>query len=119
MSAFSGVFLLAAMLFLGNLTAYLPRAALAAVLLIVAAGMIDGPAIRRIVRGACSTAAAKPKRNPWPSAAKPTPAASSTPTMPLTTWTRGRGIGQRDERLTMGTGSLDLDHKVPGMRYPA
>lgn len=48
---FSGGFVLLAMLVLGALTAYLPRAALAGVLIVVAYGMIDRAAMARIVRG--------------------------------------------------------------------
>lgn len=48
---FSGLFVLVAMLALASLTSYLPRAALAGVLIVVAYGMIDRAAIARIVRG--------------------------------------------------------------------
>lgn len=50
-AVFSGAFVLLALLFLGPVGAYLPRAALAGVLLVVAAGMIDRAAILRILRG--------------------------------------------------------------------
>lgn len=48
---FSGLFVLIAMLALASLTAYLPRAALAGVLIVVAYDMIDRAAMARIVRG--------------------------------------------------------------------
>jgi SulP family sulfate permease len=51
-SVFSGVFVLIAMLVMGPLAAYLPRAALAGVLIVTAYGMIDSAEIRRIWQGA-------------------------------------------------------------------
>lgn len=54
---FSGLFALAAMLALAPLTAYLPRAALSGVLIVVAYGMIDRTAMVRIVRGTYGEAA--------------------------------------------------------------
>jgi len=51
-SVFSGVFVLFAVLLLGPLTAYVPRAALAGVLLVIAYGMIDRKEIARILHGA-------------------------------------------------------------------
>ncbi len=51
-SAISGVFVLASMLVLAPLAAYLPRAALAGVLVVIAYGMIDRAEIMRIWRGA-------------------------------------------------------------------
>jgi SulP family sulfate permease len=51
-SVFSGLFVLAATLALGPLTAYIPRAALAGVLLLIAYGMIDRKEIARILRSA-------------------------------------------------------------------
>lgn len=51
-SVFSGVFVLFAALLLGPLTAYVPRAALAGVLLVIAYGMIDRKEIARILHGA-------------------------------------------------------------------
>jgi SulP family sulfate permease len=55
-SIFSGVILLIVMLILGPLTAYVPRTALAGVLLVTAFGMIDRKEIRRILQGARSDA---------------------------------------------------------------
>ncbi|MEE8350444.1 MAG: SulP family inorganic anion transporter [Acidobacteriota bacterium] len=54
---FSGIFVLIATFFLAPLTAYLPRTALAAVLLVVAFDMIDRKEIARIFRGARGDAA--------------------------------------------------------------
>lgn len=54
---FSGLFVLLAMLTLSPLGAYLPRAALAGVLVLVAYGMIDQREMRRIWRGARGDAA--------------------------------------------------------------
>jgi SulP family sulfate permease len=51
-SVFSALFVLVAALLLGPLTAYVPRAALAGVLFLIAYGMIDWKEIRRILRGA-------------------------------------------------------------------
>jgi SulP family sulfate permease len=51
-SIFSGLFVLVAALLLGPLTAYIPRAALAGVLLVIAYGMIDRKEIVRILHGA-------------------------------------------------------------------
>ncbi|MBN1220399.1 MAG: sulfate permease [Anaerolineae bacterium] len=48
---FAGIFLLVATFSLGSLTAYLPRAALAGVLMVTAYGLIDWAEIRRIWRG--------------------------------------------------------------------
>lgn len=50
-SIFASLFVLAAMLLLGPLTAFLPRAALAGVLIVTAYGMIDQEEIARIWRG--------------------------------------------------------------------
>jgi SulP family sulfate permease len=49
-SVFSGLWVLVAMILLAPLAVYLPRAALAGVLLVTAAGMIDRQEIRRIIR---------------------------------------------------------------------
>jgi sulfate permease, SulP family len=51
-SVFSGLFVLAAALLLGPLTAYVPRAALSGVLVVIAYGMIDRKEIARILHGA-------------------------------------------------------------------
>lgn len=51
-AVFSGVFTAVAMLTLGPLAAYLPRAALAGVLLLVAYGLVDRKEMTRIWRGA-------------------------------------------------------------------
>jgi SulP family sulfate permease len=51
-SAFSGVFVLIAMLVLAPLAAFVPRAALAGVLILIAYGMINRAEIARIWRGA-------------------------------------------------------------------
>lgn len=51
-AVFTGLFVLAAMLLLAPLAAYLPRAALAAVLIVTAYGLIDRAEIVRIWRGA-------------------------------------------------------------------
>ena len=51
-SIFSSIFVLVAMFILAPLAAYLPRAALAGVLIVIAYGMIDWVEIRRIWRGA-------------------------------------------------------------------
>lgn len=51
-SIFSGLFVLIAMLILAPLTAYVPRAALAGVLIVTAYGMVDRAEIVRIWRGA-------------------------------------------------------------------
>ena len=51
-SVFSGIFVLFAALLLGPLTAYVPRAALAGVLLVIAYGMIDRKEIVRILHSA-------------------------------------------------------------------
>lgn len=48
---FSAIFVLLAMQFLGPFAAYLPRSALAGVLMVTAYYMIDQPEIRRILRG--------------------------------------------------------------------
>lgn len=56
-AAFSGVVVLAAMLFLGPLVAFLPRAALAGMLVLAAWGMIDRRQMLRIWRGARGDAA--------------------------------------------------------------
>lgn len=50
-AVFSGIFVLIAMLALAPLAAYLPRAALAGVLIVVAYGMVDRQAMTRIIRG--------------------------------------------------------------------
>ncbi len=50
-SIFSGVFVLISMLAFGPLAAYVPRTALAAVLLVTAYGMVDKKKILRILRG--------------------------------------------------------------------
>jgi SulP family sulfate permease len=55
-SAFSGGFVLLAMIVLAPLAAYLPRAALAGVLIVTAYGMIDRAEIMRIWQGARSDA---------------------------------------------------------------
>jgi SulP family sulfate permease len=49
---FSGLFVLVAMLLLAPLAAFVPRTALAGVLLVTAFGMVDRKEIRRILRGA-------------------------------------------------------------------
>ncbi|MDA2935236.1 SulP family inorganic anion transporter [Acidobacteria bacterium AH-259-D05] len=54
---FSGLFVLIATFFLAPLAAYLPRAALAGVLMVTAYGMIDREEIARIFRGARGDAA--------------------------------------------------------------
>lgn len=51
-SVFSGIFVLAAMLVLSPLAAYIPRAALAGMLLLAAYGMIDRKEMARLWRGA-------------------------------------------------------------------
>jgi sulfate permease, SulP family len=51
-SVFAGLFVLLAMLVMGPLAAYLPRAALAGVLIVIAYDMVDQAEIRRIWRGA-------------------------------------------------------------------
>ncbi len=51
-SVFSGLFVLAAMLILSPLAAYIPRAALAAMLILAAYGMVDRKEIGRLWRGA-------------------------------------------------------------------
>lgn len=51
-AVFSGLVVLIGMLFLAPLTAYVPRAALAAVLIVIAIGMIDRQEMVRIWRGA-------------------------------------------------------------------
>ncbi|HWQ15956.1 MAG TPA: SulP family inorganic anion transporter [Roseiflexaceae bacterium] len=51
-AAFSGLVVLLAMLFLGPLTAFLPRASLAGMLVLAAWGMVDRRQMRRIWRGA-------------------------------------------------------------------
>jgi len=51
-SVFSGVFVLIAALLLGPLTAYVPRAAVAGVMLVIAYGMINRKEIARILHGA-------------------------------------------------------------------
>jgi len=51
-SIFSGVFVLIAMFALASLAAFVPRAALAGVLMVIAYGMIDRKEIRRIWQGA-------------------------------------------------------------------
>ncbi|UCC89816.1 MAG: sulfate permease [Anaerolineales bacterium] len=56
-SVFSGLFVLIAMVALGPLTAFVPRAALAGVLIVTAYGMIDRREIARIWRGARNDAA--------------------------------------------------------------
>jgi SulP family sulfate permease len=50
-AVFSGVFVLIAMLLLAPLAAYVPRAALAGVLMVTAYGMIDQAEMKRILRG--------------------------------------------------------------------
>jgi SulP family sulfate permease len=54
---FSGLFVLAGMFLLGPLAAYVPRAALAGALIVIAIGMIDRKKIVRIWRGARGDAA--------------------------------------------------------------
>ncbi len=49
-SASSGLFVLVAMIALGPLAAYVPRAALAGVLIVIAYGMVDRAEIRRILK---------------------------------------------------------------------
>jgi len=49
-SAFSGVFVMVSMLALAPLAAYVPRASLAGVLIIIAYGMVDQGEIRRIIK---------------------------------------------------------------------
>jgi len=56
-SVISSVFILAAMLLIAPLAAYLPRAVLAGVLIVIAYGMIDWVEIARIWRGASGDAA--------------------------------------------------------------
>jgi SulP family sulfate permease len=51
-SVLSGLFVLVAMNVLAPFAAYVPRSALAAVLIVIAVGMIDRAEIRRILRGA-------------------------------------------------------------------
>ena len=53
---FAGLFILIGMFAIGSLTIYLPRAAMAGVLLVVAYGMIDWAEIRRILTGTRSDA---------------------------------------------------------------
>ncbi|MBE9524153.1 MAG: STAS domain-containing protein [Chloroflexi bacterium] len=50
-SVFSGIFVLLAMIIFGPFAAYVPRAALASVLLVSAYSLVDRKEIRRIVRG--------------------------------------------------------------------
>ena len=51
-SVFSGLFVLITALLLGPLTAYVPRAAIAGILMVIAYGMIDTKEIARILHGA-------------------------------------------------------------------
>jgi SulP family sulfate permease len=51
-SAFSGLFVLAAMLLLAPFAAYVPRAALAGVLILTAYSMVDRKAMARVLKGA-------------------------------------------------------------------
>jgi sulfate permease, SulP family len=53
---FAGLFILAGMFAIGSLTVYLPRAAMAGVLLVVAYGMIDWAEMKRILQGTRSDA---------------------------------------------------------------
>ncbi|MEA3351006.1 MAG: SulP family inorganic anion transporter [Chloroflexota bacterium] len=55
-SIFSGLFVLIAMLIFGSLTAYVPRAALAGMLIIIAYGMVDRKEIVRVWQGVRSDA---------------------------------------------------------------
>ena len=55
-SVFSGLFVLLAVFLLGGLAAYVPNAALAGVLILIAFGMVDRKEIVRILRGARSDA---------------------------------------------------------------
>lgn len=56
-AVFSALFVIIAMFFIGPMAAYLPRAALAGVLIVTSFGMIDRAEIRRIWQGAAGDAA--------------------------------------------------------------